>query len=716
MDIDFHYHATFAAARFAGFSAADALVIATSAQMIDENGRHVLVKKTGVTSGLMGLRDDFELREEAHGQSLHTFRVQMTFQGLGDIGTSSDDTLSSIWPVFHFLPGNFVPDSVRETTQVTLEDVSRDGPPVVNSPLWFRRELVSGASREVQDKFRWLCRPHSPMAIGLVNNCTDLVHDRTSQVYKQRLTPYMVGVTMHVFIDTWAHQDFVGPASRAINSRHGDPSIGFPSSVAYQNFPSTAKAGVEVRHRLGEQMAKSEWKGTAPGLYTTESANIYVGHGQVGHWPDHSSLIWRYKPGWSATEITRHNPVHYFDAFVHMVFAMLCIRNNRQYTPFEVNERSLTKLYSLSASAAGDTGVALTADRLRAISYLIHKERDPWGMGAEAELPSQISDKWDKGIYVYGREWQRVLTERVFPDSDITTDWVPGASDWVHEALGAFKMNKSMSRTGSTEWLSVGQFQSLPFVKFNLASKFHYRFVKQQLTTFGESLLGSWADGAAYADDLARVENIPDVRALAPWKIKVLDVLGARQRETKQRDIAEGLTILISELEGASNALEAVRILKRALAPETSESGETWTYGMAVDKKGALKHGKTYETISELIKQMEKTSGFAGLPTYLPLPTVSEWERRSSVTFSLRSSDPRLVAIDEALKLTHKALKKEGFSNRDAAWTHAAKVVESCGIWQMYTGREKKRDPAVAWLLRSTIDWIENDKASHPSS
>lgn len=712
MDIDFHYHATFAAARFAGYSVAEARIIATSAQMIDENGRHVLVKKTGVTTGLLGIRDDFELREEAHGQSIHTFRVQMTFQGLGDIGTSSADTLSSIWPVYHFLPGNFVPRALRETQQVDLRDSPREGPPTVHSPLWSRRALGVDASPEVQAKFRWLCRPHSPMAIGLVNNCTDMVHDRTSQVYKQGLAPYMVGVTMHVFIDTWAHQDFVGPASRAINGREGKPSIGFPSSVAYQTFPST-KADGSARNRYNEEMAKSEWKGTAPGLYTTENANIYVGHGQVGHWPDHSSLIWRYKPAWSAGEITRNNPLHYFDAFVHMVFAMLCIRNNRQYTPFEINEQSLSKLYGLSQAAAGDTGIPLNADRLRAINYLICKKRDPWGMGAEADLPPQISDKWDKGIYVHGEEWQRVLSERICPDGEVTTDWVPGASDWVHEALGAFKMNKSMSSVGSSDWLSVGQFQSLPFVRFNLAAKFHYRYVKQQLIAFGESLLGSWADGAAYADDLARVENIPAIRTLAPWKIKVLDVLGKRQRETKKREVSEGLTILISELESAANAREAVRILRRALAPETSEGGETWTYGMAVDKKGALKHGKTYEAIADLIKQMEKTDGFSDLPTYLPLPTTAEWEKRSSVSFTRRGSDSRLVAIDEALKKTHKALKTEGFSNRQASWTHAEDIVKFCGIWLAYEGREKKRDAAVAWLMRSTLDWLDNDRAAH---
>jgi len=108
MDIDFHYYATYVAARFAGYPAQDALTMAISAQMIDENARHVVKQDVDwFTYGIKGVPDDFELRHQANGPAVHTYRVQQTFQGLSDIGTSSRDTLSSIWTVYHFLPGNF---------------------------------------------------------------------------------------------------------------------------------------------------------------------------------------------------------------------------------------------------------------------------------------------------------------------------------------------------------------------------------------------------------------------------------------------------------------------------------------------------------------------------------------------------------------------------------------------------------------------------------
>jgi hypothetical protein len=289
----------------------------------------------------------------------------------------------------------------------------------------------------------------------------------------------------------------------------------------------------------------------------------------------------------------------------------------------------------------------------------------------------------------------------------VTTDWVPGASDWVNEALQTFKSNMSMSSLGASHWLNVQQFQSLPFVKFNLAAKFHYRFVRQQLIAFGESLIGSWADGAAYADDLLRVENIPAVRELVPWRIKIIDVLGQRQRVSKKREVVEGMAILISEIEGTVTIDDAVAILERAINPEGDDA---YTYGMQLSDDGAVKHGSTYTAIADLIKQMKATHGFTNMPAYLALPTSAEWERRSSVMLAMRSSDPTLVIIDRALKAVHRVLS-DNRADRADAWRHAHEVVAACEAWPLYTNREKKRGPAVTWLLRATQDWLKNEQA-----
>ena len=231
----------------------------------------------------------------------------------------------------------------------------------------------------------------------------------------------------------------------------------------------------------------------------------------------------------------------------------------------------------------------------------------------------------------------------------MTTDWTPGKSAWVRDALESYRMNQIMSKEQARagDWLSIGQFRALDFFRFNLAAKFHYRFVKQQLTVFGESLLGAWADGAAYADDFQRVQASAQVRDIATWQARIFDTLSKIQRETTSRDVSEGFTILISEMEGASNAREAVTILKQAIdaTPETwtdkdgtSHSTPAWNYGLEHEKDGKLKNTDAVKQLQLLITELERTRGFADLKTYLPLPTFAEWEQRSSVFFSFRSS------------------------------------------------------------------------------
>lgn len=510
MDIDFHDYATYVAARFAGYAPKQALTIATSAQMIDENGRHVLVDgSVGKTTGVMGVPDDFEIRAEPAGPALHTYRVQMTFQGLGDIGTSSNDSVAAIWPVYHFLPGNFEPAHGLSATVVpseTLHVAERRGPATFKSNRWAKRTWggTSGVN-DVARKFRWMCRPHSPLAVGIVNNATDLVMDPTSPVSTHALEHYLVGVTMHVFIDTWAHQDFVGPASQAINSVSGVPSIGLLPGG--RRTPPTLVGATDPATLVTVPLAQSEWKETAQGYNwiagrgitssSAEEKNIYVGHGQVGHWPDHSALIWKYKPSGSAEPVTRANPYVYFDAFVHMVWAMHCIRTRKQYVPFDVTESNLGTLCQ---------ELGLQRDQLRAVYELFTTKRSAWGSQDDPDVPGSITDIWDRDIDSVGLDWQAAIRERFgFGEGEpVPPSWVPGASDWVKDALGAHQRNQGLVKAKtarSGNWFSVAQFTEHPFFRFNLAAKCQFRFVKQQLLAFNESRLGAWPDGAAYADD-----------------------------------------------------------------------------------------------------------------------------------------------------------------------------------------------------------------------
>ena len=718
MDIDFHYYATYVAARFAGYTGAESLTIANSAQMIDENGRHALVSDSvSMTTGLKGIPDDFELRDSPMGPALHTYRVQMTFQGVGDCADSYAESLSCIWPVFHFLPGNFVPSIAHITASSALEGspapftggLARGGPGTAFSTRWSRRELTDvrflSSTSEVQKKFRWICRPHSPMAIGLINNCTDLVHDTQSEVHKHHMEMHMVGVTMHVFIDTWAHQDFAGMASAGINKREGDPSIAYLSGPDMIAFGKSASALYNRRY----DFTKSKWQNTAPSLSPAENHNGYLGHGQVGHWPDHSSLVWKYKPIWSSAELTRENPLQFFDAFVHMVWGMHCIKNNYQYMPFDLTDANLNLFCGL---------VGITRAQLVSVYQLIATQRDPWGTAVSDLFPVSwvLDDRWDASVFEWGQIWQDAIanTLGLAADPNVPSDWIPGKSQWVLEALSGHQLNQMLASKGEARkgsWFSVAQFQSLDFFKFNLAAKFHFRFVQQQLLVFNEPLHGDWADGAAYADDLARVT----LSAHQRWLMPLIDALSGLQRTEAVGEVRDGLTVLIEEVRTSVSPADAHAKLLGALASADRSIAKeqegrpyfwAWCYGL-VNENGKMQSTKAYAKIREIADSIGagevafvQAPAVAGALTSKLLPSFDEWWSLSRLWLSVRGNDRPLVAIDDAYRGLYAHFMKADASPPPAGSTPAA-VMAACDVWLGGLARgkgDKERRPAVMWL------------------
>lgn len=620
MDIDFHYYATYVAARFAGYPKEDALTIATSAQMIDENSRHVLVGKTSqYTTGLMGFPDDFQLRHHANGPAIHTYRVQMTFQGLGDIGTSSTDTLSSIWPVYHFLPGNF-------------------SNPGNSKNRWNQRTLKSSyaSDKTVSQHFEWLCRPHSAMAIRLVNNCRELIHDTHSVINKHQLANYLVGVTMHVFADTWAHQDFVGFGVRQINSRgeieekkewfgsslkdrRWDLSYSYVKPVSVFDLPSIT-GHTEKVYSQQTTWKNCDWKDCAPKQMALMSSNAAIGHGIVGHLPDHSSVIWKYKPAWSDQERIRNNPVEYFDAFVHLVWAMRCIRLNKEYSPFDVTPETISAKIDVSKG------------HLLAIYKMIALERHPWSKGANEVKVLENSDDldtWDGMIFLHGFQWQDLI-ENVLGFEHLDS-WVPGQSPWMLDAYETLQSNQEQKKGN---WYTVQQFKTLDFFKFNMAAKFHYRFVKQQLLTFNKLLLGNWADGAAYADDLERIDDNESSHQI--WLQDIVTKLSDLQRKEKIREVNEGMTILIRDIESSGSLADVYMILKTLV--DNVNTRAPWTYGLLNDK-GQKQGSAAFETIKDIIKTYKEAAGTTSTITELVQQALDDYESHKKKLFTSQSNE-----------------------------------------------------------------------------
>jgi hypothetical protein len=148
MQIDFHHATTYVAARLAGFTHAEADIVAHAAQYVDD----------ATSSGLINF-DQGQLysRISSAHQMIDTRNTRKLKNHL-------------VWIPFHFLPAN---------------DGLGEGQNPIGS---FINKLV--------------CKPDSPIARQMVRQA---ILDRERPYGLHRL-----GVTMHVYADTWAHQGFAG--------------------------------------------------------------------------------------------------------------------------------------------------------------------------------------------------------------------------------------------------------------------------------------------------------------------------------------------------------------------------------------------------------------------------------------------------------------------------------------------------------------------------
>jgi hypothetical protein len=230
MQIDFHHGVTYVVARLAGFDHGEASTIAYCAQYVDD----------AVNGGLIRF-DNGALFERI--SSAHKMLDYRNFRELAN---------HHVWIPFHFLPGN-------------------DGLP---------------AGKEPEGKFvdKLICRPNSDVAQQMVRDC----------ILRQEVpyTLHRLGITMHVYADTWAHQGFAGIRDR-----------------------------INEATRLVDEYGNLDCKfmNRLTGYFMSEA--MPLGHGAVLSHPDRPYLRWGYTNG-RGEQIWRDNPADFLEAADHMCQAM----------------------------------------------------------------------------------------------------------------------------------------------------------------------------------------------------------------------------------------------------------------------------------------------------------------------------------------------------------------------------------------------------------
>lgn len=232
MQIDFHHATTYVVARDAGFSHAEADIIAYSAQYVDD----------AVCDGAIKFNNGAAYKRISSAHKMV------------DPRNAEEIANHYVWLPFHFLPGN-------------------GGLGANQNP-----------SANFIDKI--VCTPNSPIAQEMVR---DAILDKQRDYSLHRL-----GVTMHVYADTWAHQGFAGVVHDINEVEHAT------ETDQYHIFQDGIAS--IFRNLLDD---------TIPPL----------GHGRALAFPDMPFLRWEYKNG-RGKLIQRDNPADFLEAAEHMCKAM----------------------------------------------------------------------------------------------------------------------------------------------------------------------------------------------------------------------------------------------------------------------------------------------------------------------------------------------------------------------------------------------------------
>lgn len=282
MQIDGHHSATYVAARAAGFDHSDAAIVAYAAQYVDD----------ATNAG-----DIYFHNSEYMYSRIASAHRMIDYNNLVEAANHL------VWLPFHFLPGN-------------------DG-------------LAAGDEPAGGELAKLICRPDSPVARDMLRACYS---DRDNRRGLHRL-----GVAMHVYADTFAHQGFVGAMSKAnkVGQLHS-PIPGADEKLresawlsAWEMVWGNTKAVWQLLGKSLLLMIKEQqwpldfWND----LFRREP----LGHAKAGTYPDQPYLVWQYLC-YDGTTIKRDNPADYVHAVDMMTRAMRAWRSGDESMALERHE------------------------------------------------------------------------------------------------------------------------------------------------------------------------------------------------------------------------------------------------------------------------------------------------------------------------------------------------------------------------------------------
>jgi hypothetical protein len=336
MQIDFHHAVTYVAARLAGFPHKDADIIAYAAQYVDD----------ATCDGII------RFNNKALYQRTSSAHKAIDPKNLVDLNNQK------VWMPFHFLPGN--------------------------------GGAVPGQNPEGEFIQKLICLPDSPVANKMIEAA---IVDKNKDYSLHRL-----GITMHVYADTWAHQGFAG-VKHDIND--------------IDDFEEMDNSGVFAKGL--NIFINSVLDDIVPPL----------GHGRANIFPDMPFLSWKYLDG-HGKEVFRNNTEIFCDAATGICKAMQRYQGLRETGIGDNDMQSIRALFLNLKEKEG-------ADRHDAWIKAIADGEFSFGP-ATISYAEDGKDSWKAQALGSSRE----LPEYPYKESFLTSNW-----KFFHDALQLHQLTVS---------------------------------------------------------------------------------------------------------------------------------------------------------------------------------------------------------------------------------------------------------------------------------
>ena len=316
MNRDFHFFATYHAACQANFSEEQARKIAWAAEMVDE-----------LTLGLASIY--FDSRDpDLIITTQSTWDFPDNLQWSDDFNSPKSQIIRGIWSPFHFLPGHF---------EGGFKEINHDPSRHLNSRQYIlfdgqRRKSTIDSYFKDENNHKFMdvclklrCGKNSKTARELLDYLKKLYANVDKYDEEERL--YAIGIGMHVFADTWAHDNFSGIPCYIVNTTH----LEALHPETEQKMKELNLKEKDTETALG-YMRSPISKVYLPAINSTD----YLGHGHINHAPDYDFFSYMYFPRYEAPDATLtnylvnyrqcfwsiRNPKRFEEAFLSMCNAM----------------------------------------------------------------------------------------------------------------------------------------------------------------------------------------------------------------------------------------------------------------------------------------------------------------------------------------------------------------------------------------------------------